>query len=131
MVRHADWKEFDTRLKGYMSAECEQPDVDSGVLDLATSVLASAEFSMPRAVGKESRTKWWTRELEFERIHVKRARRRLQRAGDPSVRESRLRDYRRARNRYFAAVKRAKREAWEKFVTEEGNKDPWLSLIHI
>ena len=46
----------------------------------------------------------------------------MQRAGDPSVRESCLRDYRRTRNQYFAAVKR---EAWEKFVTEEGNKDPW------
>ena len=87
MVRHADWKEFDTRLKGFMNDEREYDDVDSGVLDLTTSVLASAEFSMPRAVGKESRTIWWTRELEIERAHVKRVRRQLQRAGDPSVRE--------------------------------------------
>ena len=81
MVRHADWTEFDTRLKGFVDVECKHDDVDSAVLDLTTSVLASAEFSMPRAVGKESRTGWWTRDLELERTHVKRARRRLQLMG--------------------------------------------------
>ena len=31
MVRHADWTEFDTRIKGFTNVECEQTDVDSCV----------------------------------------------------------------------------------------------------
>ena len=30
-------------------------------------MLASAEFSIPRAIGKESRTRWWIKELGIDR----------------------------------------------------------------
>jgi hypothetical protein len=99
--------------------------VDEEAIELTTSVLAAAESAMPRSRGVEKQTKWWTVELSVFRSHVKRARRRLQRAGDSPEREARLLDYRRARNSYFVAVRKAKKESWEKFVTEEGNKDPW------
>ena len=125
LVRKADWNMFDTKLRGFMSVEREYESVDDEVLDLTTSVLIAAETAMPRNRGVQKQTKWWTADLTVLRSHVKRARRRLQRAGDSPERDARLRDYRRARNSYFVAVKKAKREAWEKFVTEEGNKDPW------
>ena len=82
-------------------------------------------LSIPRSKGKEKRTTRWTYELGLFRNHVKRARRRLQRAKDATERCSRLREYRRSRNSYFVAIKRAKKEAWEKFVKTEGAKDPW------
>ena len=41
---------------------------------------------------------------------------------DRDVRKNR---YRAARNRYFAMVRQEKRSAWEKFITVEGNRDPW------
>ncbi|KAK9295484.1 hypothetical protein QLX08_010211 [Tetragonisca angustula] len=37
--------------------------------------------------------------------------------------------YRKQRNKYSAEIKKAKQDSWEKFVTREGNKQPW-SIIY-
>ena len=61
---------------------------------------------------------------------MKRARRRLQCARDVVVRESLLRDYRRLqRNSYFADVKKAKKDAWEKFITDRRKKEMIVSSM--
>lgn len=129
MVRKADWHKFDASLSGFENGDIVCESVDEEVIELTTSVLAAAELLIPRSKGKEKRTTRWTYELGLFRNHVKRARRRLQRAKDATERCSRLREYRRSRNSYFVAIKRAKKEAWEKFVKTEGAKDPWGYLI--
>lgn len=76
---------------------------------------------------------WWTSDLRRRRDEVKRARKRLARtrgaANDEALLEQRKEEYRRVRNVYTKEIRTEKANSWKRFVTIEGNKDPW-GLVH-
>ena len=55
----------------------------------------------------------------------------MQRTGDETARKRLLRHFRRARNKYIREIRKAKQVSWEKFVTCEGNRDPWSIVYKI
>lgn len=122
----ADWDKFTEQLRYYTELPNENAgDLDSEVTDIMTSILAAAEDSIPRFGDKRMKGTWWNRELDRERRKVQRLRRRIYKAINIEDQAVRKNMYRKARNKYYRMIKRIKTESWMKFVTEQGNLDPW------
>lgn len=125
--KQIDYEQLHKRMKFYLDNPDENLDgLNDKVTDLMTTLLAAAEDSIPRIPNKHKlSTKWWTRELEKERRKVRRMRKNITGRLTNEELTERKRLYRTARNRYFAKIKKVKREAWIKFVSEESANDPW------
>lgn len=128
LLRKADWRRFGLGLRREMNdwrplvGELDGENLASRFME---GLLRAAEEAVPRATGREKVAFWWSTELQIMQRAVRKKRKNAQRERDPVRREWKVLEYRRARNEYFGAVREAKRNSWRKFVTEQGNKDPW------
>ena len=79
-----------------------------------------------RRQAKPSKVKWWTRELTTMRRHVRRLRRRFQRARRVNAEDlaQRKSEFLAALSTYKDELSRSKEDNWRRFVRDNGD-DPW------
>uniref|UniRef100_A0A1B6E1N0 Reverse transcriptase domain-containing protein n=1 Tax=Clastoptera arizonana TaxID=38151 RepID=A0A1B6E1N0_9HEMI len=127
-VRRADWEVFRTIVQEGMSSEIEGSAED--LADLTQATLTHAcQRAMPTHRKHPRAVPWWTGEISEARRLAFTARKRLQRAKATDQPEQIIGAYRRIyqelRNNLTSLIRTSKRESWCRFVSEEGNKNPW------
>ena len=80
---------------------------------------------MPRRRTFRRSNPWWTKELTKRKKTVYRLRWGFQAERDKSARRHRKLEYRSSLREYRRTVKQTKLDRWRKFVTSNGNSEPW------
>lgn len=131
-IKKANWDVFGT----YLINKTESPEfrriveAESMAESLSRVVLEAASCSIPFKSSHAKQTKsWWNPNLKELRMLMNKSRRRLSflrriSADDEDIKQEKEM-FISKRSVYFNSVKKAKREDWERFVTQKGNKDPW------
>lgn len=131
-IKRANWKDFTKLTKEQFNddikAELGSKDPDEAVR-LFNKILASiCSKTIPRKKRCNYAIPWWNEELAKLRKEASSAKNYLTRVrsfDQVDFLESARLKYKFARNKYTAKIRRAKRDAWQDFVTKESNKDPW------
>ena len=92
-------------------------------------ILEAGEITIPKKNIFIKSVPWWNTKLTELRKKMMKARHKMQRTGDQTARKRLLGHFRCARNNYITEIRKAKQVSWEKFVTCEGNRDPW-SIVY-
>ena len=95
------------------------------------AILEAGEITIPKKKIFIKSVPWWNRKLTELRKKMMKARHKMQRTGDETARKRLLGHFRCARNKYITEIRKAKQVSWEKFVTCEGNRDPWSIVYKI
>lgn len=128
----ADWETFSLLLLREQEVLYENENVSSDWLaeKLVECIRNVSSSSIPVSKpGKRHGYRWWNRDLERQKCLTRKAARRIRVLRRAGILDNRLNEakenYRILRNRYYNNIKRAKTEDWQRFVTENGNNDPW------
>ena len=131
-VRKADWMKFGRSVEQNFSDEVLRSlstlPVDKAVRVFNEKLDKCCKSSIPRRKMTERTVPWWNSQLTNFRKKVMAAKKQLLRAKRlhlADVISEYVNTYRRLRNLYVSNIKKLKLEAWQRFVEEEGNKDPW------
>lgn len=89
------------------------------------ALIRACDAAIPKKKWHYRSVPWWTPELTRAKREVYRARRKYQGARDPATREQEKLRYRDIRKEYVKAITKVKIQSCEKFVSKEGNKEPW------
>lgn len=130
-TKHADWKKFQEVL----STEREEiapgwedllsEDVEKAAEVLQTCILNACKKVLKPKTIRHSPVPWWTDSLtELKKLTYQR-RKAYQQEKNPEPRNQLQSEYKKVKNKYTSEIRRAKKNGWEKFVSREGNANPW------
>lgn len=115
---------FDDRLLGVLANSAPH----EAVRILTRRLMEICEKTTPKRRGVPDSVPWWSREIVEARKAAKHKKKALSRARRmrlindiPSIKL----EYRIARNKCVATIRRAKLQSWRNFVATEGNRDAW------
>lgn len=78
VLRKADWDLFQNRLESRIKQiEDKDMDLEEKILDLTTTIIAAAEYSIPRESKKLKTVCRWNRDLEIERRRIRKRSRKI------------------------------------------------------
>lgn len=107
----ADWPKFIENIENNLPDPLHGTEnLDQNIEMLMRTLKDAADAAIPRFDDRIKIARWWTRELEMERRHVKKLKRRINTARTDTERENKYTRYREARNRYYNNIKRTKSE---------------------
>lgn len=130
-IRRADWERFAETLTNLSKSRLETIEVSSAdkveeMAETLTTVLTEAcTTSMPRKRKFRKSNPWWTQRLTSIKKKVVRYRRAFQEGWVETLRVTLKLKYRLCLREYRQEVKKAKLTSWRKFVTSNGNLEPW------
>lgn len=117
----ADWTGFTRRLRAVesnllaqLSADFEGDNLEEAATVFANEIEKAASTHIPRLKITERSKPWWTEDLRTIRKALSHTRRQ---AKKPTATEQHHNNFKRARTRYFNAVKQCKEEHWHRFLT--------------
>ncbi len=114
------------RVEEYSHSLSSPARVDEAVRMLQNVIEGGCSLSMPLRVRLDKKpVHWWTAELSEGRAETARLRRKYQRARDPSLRARYFHDYQIQRNAYHNKVRCSKQTSFRRFITSDGNDDPY------
>lgn len=130
-IRRADWERYaesladlsKSRLEGLRLESAE--DVQGMACTLTGVITDACTAAMPRKRIFRKSNPWWTQELTNLKKTVHRQRRELQKEQDVPARHQLKLRYRYSLRKYNRVVKRTKLESWRRYVTSNGNSEPW------
>lgn len=126
----ADWELFQNSL----NKELHQKDQSrirnkTELIEAVDSLNKSLRKACNKAIPKKSqairKVPWWTPEITTAKKKAYQARRQYQRDRDETTRPLKKLEYHRANDEYKKLIADTKTEKWKKYVTIEGNKNPW------
>jgi ribonuclease HI len=122
-IRHSQDPENSQRL-------LQNPDLelagilDSAAIELTSAIIAAAKASIPIAKPGARPKPWWNPELlDLRKAMLKRQREMTQ---DPASKQP----YLQAKNSYFLAIKRAKRDHWNQFLEKEDPQSIYRAMAY-
>jgi hypothetical protein len=119
-TKKADWELFTSQLEQEASAVPDTLDLDELAISFSNAISNAAKASIPKSPKSPRSKPWWTPELRDLRKELASSYRALHTSSRDN-REDLSQAYLSARNLYFQAIKGAKRDHWNKFLT---NTDP-------
>ncbi|KAG7196584.1 hypothetical protein KM043_014481, partial [Ampulex compressa] len=131
LTSRAKWDRFDKTLREALQNGLNTAPGDPGIEDdqaaenMEAAILKACEASMPRKKWYKRVLPGWTKELSLLKKESYRKRQKFQAEKDPDQKTAKRREYLRAAKTYKKAVLKCRREGWRKFVTEQGNLNPW------
>lgn len=129
-TKNVNWEAFDETLEAETrSRALGDPDAQHTAEELAAeiqrSILAACDRATKRRAWHARTSPGWTPEVKALKRAAYRARRELQQARDPLIREQRLAEYRAARSAYKGKLREEKLASWTRLVETSGQKNPW------
>ena len=130
-TRTADWGRFRRRIEelrsgGRLNAEIHSAEgVSSAAIALRDTIIEACNYAMKPKKAHVKSVTWWTESLTKRKRRMYVARKAFQTERTPELREKRRTVYLNIRREYKTEIEKARRESWQRFVTEEGNRDPW------
>ncbi|KAI4474758.1 hypothetical protein M0802_015459 [Mischocyttarus mexicanus] len=131
-IKKADWECYASVLvKCLCSCEVssESGSASDSAADIESAILRAASTAIPKKSRFSKSAPWWNNNLTELRRTVRAARRRIGKTVCGKTRLEKRKEFCCLRNHYIRSIRKAKRDSWEKFATEAGNKDPW-SLVY-
>ena len=132
----ADWEGFRDKLQELASTLQPTDDLDKLAEDFSDLITLACMSCIPRKRLTPQSKPWWTPALrnlrqEMSKEHRKlQSKRQQQREAGLAQSDSDKRAYRDARNRYFQAVKGAKREHWNAFLEKTDPKSIFKAMAY-
>lgn len=136
-TKRANWDKYTESLEHQLQrSEILQSSDNSSDPDvLATELERILQTAGNAAVPKKTRfpnsAPWWTKSLTVMKKQVRKARHNYQAAQNINRKEKLKTNYQTLRNKYTAEIRKAKVTSWRKFVTKEGNRNPWGLIYKI
>lgn len=119
--RETDWKKFREKLTTKLKSNPQPQEIstqaqfEDAYTRLINAIAETAKEVVPIAKQSPYAKRWWTKDLDMERKHVKKlghkARRKLSHRSDPIHEELRI-----ARNQLSEHIKNAKKDHWEEWL---------------
>lgn len=129
-LKRADWTKLTDTLEKEITEnptlqrrDLEDPDI--AVQELEKAIIRACDTTIPKKTRFAKSTPWWTANLTALRRETRAARRLFQTEKIVHKRNRLRTEYKTLRNKYIAEIRKAKTEAWRKFVTTEGNANTW------
>jgi len=112
------------RLKGELGTRQFTAKLEDAIQTTCKDMYRFKEKSKPKTKGRT--VPWWTDELQVTRKRTNALRRRYQRTtNNETLRESRKRQYNKAKADYQTAIKKEKTRSWKKYCTLTPANNPW------
>ena len=92
---------------------------------ISNSIITACEKSMPKRKHFTRRNIWWNRKLTVLKRMLNRCRKNVRRENDPERKLTLRKNKLAVQRTYEKELSKARRESWQKFVTDIGNKDPF------
>lgn len=131
-IKKANWERFSEILTDQSRSRLEvleleaREDVDRMAESLTSVIIEACEGSMPRKKRFRKSNPWWTEQLTKLKKAAYRKRREYKNEPRDSLDRPRLKlEYQDSLRIYSRGVKVAKRASWRRFVTSNGNQEPW------
>ncbi|CAL7932893.1 unnamed protein product, partial [Xylocopa violacea] len=134
-LSRANWKKFDDALEQekhkLLATNNTQNDARSTATTITKIIQTACESAIPRKTQFPKSVPWWNASLTKLKKDTRTARRRSQTTTHEPHRSQEKKNYSIARNKYIAAIRKAKQDNWKKFVTSEGNRNPWSYIYKL
>ena len=137
-INKADWQKFGRSVEqNFDEAAINSLNIipaDRAVNMFNKKLDKCCKVAMPRRKVAERTVPWWDSHLTSMRKKVMSAKKQLLRARKlnlVNVIEEYANTYKTNRNKYVSDIKKRKKEAWQRFVDVEGNRDPWGIVYRI
>ena len=117
LKRHTDIRQFTVKLDEAIQTTCRK---------------TCKHLNPPNPKAKGKSIPWWTDVLTIMRKRTNALRRRYQRTtSDEALRESRKKQYTKAKTQYQAAIKKEKIESWKQYCTVTSPNNPWNEVYKL
>lgn len=135
-IKRANWEAY----RKLLSTQMQQTDLQNITNDtdaqqiaekLIKVIVDSGNKTIPKKKTFSKSVPWWNKHLTELRTKMIETRHKMQRTRDETARKRLHIQFRRTRTEYTSAIRKAKQKSWEKFVTIEGNKNPWSIVYKI
>ncbi|CAL7932858.1 unnamed protein product, partial [Xylocopa violacea] len=134
-LSRANWKKFDDVLEQekhkLLATNNTQNDARNTATTITKIIQTACESAIPRKTQFPKSVPWWNASLTKLKKDTRTARRRHQTTTHEPHRSQEKKNYSIARNKYIAAIRKAKQDNWKKFVTSEGNRNPWSYIYKL
>ena len=129
-IKKANWELFQENLSRYkkdLSANSynNETEVTGAARNIQKSILAACNNSIPRQTQSPKGSKWWTSDLENKKKKVNRSRKKFQKEKTETMKIHLKEVFYKHKAEYHIAIAKTKENSWERFTTNEGNKEPW------
>ncbi|KAG7197099.1 hypothetical protein KM043_012394 [Ampulex compressa] len=100
-------------------------DVERMAAAVEEVILSASSDSIPEKRQHARSVPWWIEDLTRRKRPVYKCRRLFQKETDKEQRDIRIAAFHKEKRAYLNAIKWAKTQSWEDFVSEQGNVNPW------
>jgi len=130
-IKRANWKVFTSQIadvfnrKNMDDLRTFKPDKAVALFDRLLNRVCRKSIPKKKLCNKA--VPWWNENLNSLRKEANRAKKQMLRARKLGITEIKefTEKYKKLRNKFVREIRFNKKETWEKFVTVEGNKNPW------
>lgn len=126
-----DWPRFQEVLWQIRSVRLRDFDprsrakVEAATTLIQECIVSACEAILQRKRRHDRSVLWWTRDLTALKKKTYKTRKAFQEDTDPVRRIAKRNEYLLIRRRYTSEIQRARITDWRRFVTKEGNENPW------
>ncbi|KAG8312249.1 hypothetical protein J6590_108363 [Homalodisca vitripennis] len=127
-LREVDWVRFDGVLVEEVEGlQWEGKEAEICAQELQDVIKRVMERTVPKSRKGQKKVHWWTETISEMRLRMRRYGKRWRRTRTQEDRRA----YVTARTAYVWEIRKEKRNAWQKLLDEDGEKDPWGKAYRI
>lgn len=131
-VKKADWAAYRIAIKKKIDRHLSPVNMTTSTEaanEIESIIIQAANETIPKKTRFTKSVPWWSHTLTMLRQEARTRRKKYQKAINQTIRAKLKKEYSQHRNKYIEHIRKAKEASWRKFVTGEGNKDPW-SIVY-
>ncbi|CAL7932780.1 unnamed protein product, partial [Xylocopa violacea] len=127
-LKRANWKRFEQVLeqeRARTQTTTNLTNSNKAAIEITHIIQAACNAAIPKKKQFPKSVPWWNSHLTKLKTLTTKARRKYQQTSHEPRRSQEKMKYSSIRNKYVAAIRKAKLDSWKNFVTTEGNANPW------
>ncbi|CAL7932991.1 unnamed protein product [Xylocopa violacea] len=127
-LKRANWKRFEQVLeqeRARTQTTTNLTNSNKAAIEITQILQAACNAAIPKKKQFPKSVPWWNSHLTELKTLTTKARRKYQQTSHEPRRSQEKMKYSSIRNKYVAAIRKAKLDSWKNFVTTEGNANPW------
>lgn len=122
--KRANWGKYLRELKKELREEGNR-SIEGQAEQITAALIKAASKAIPKKTVFPKPVPWWGEDLTKKKKETNKRRREFQKERNEGVRERKKRVYEKSRQEYSRMIYSKRKDSWERFVTEEGRKNPY------